>query len=187
MDFLLYHRGMQLDQIFKKIYESISSVDAFYRPILDGYLTPMSQGEYWNKSWREFEVGLVKGSWTVHYSYVWLWIDNIDKIYDSIRQHFSQHIDDMVDDCLIYCKNSTLTWKEETVWENKWRWDIWEETGNKTSTPDQSNIKLKTKVTVWETIPMNGIYRNRDTVRYESDEPIKMKLFQLSRAGNKDE
>lgn len=187
MDFLHYHRGIPLDQIFKKIYESISSVESFYRPILEGYLIPMADGQYWNRSWREFEVGPVKGPWTIHYSYAWLWIDNIDEIYDSVRNNFSQYIDEMADDCLVYCKNSTLSWKEEKVWENKWRWDTWEEKGIKIDIPEKANIMLKTAVTIWENVPMNEIYRNRDTVRYDSGEPIKMKLFQLSRAGNNDE
>ena len=182
IDFLYYHKQVPLELIFKKIFNSVSVIDDFYKPIYNGYLTPITNGEYRNKSWRQFEIGPVNGAWTVHSSYAWLWCNYRDEIYNSIKAEFIDYIDDIVDDCLLYCKNSTLGVTEDLIWENKWRWDSWEEAGDKSAVPKQEVIKL---ITVSEEIMWTNksLYRNRSTYRYDSRDPIKMKMFQITRAG----
>jgi len=184
IDFLYYHRNIPLNEIFEKIFISLSKVDEFYQPIYNNYLTPISNGEYWNKSWRQFEIGPIKGGWTVHSSYAWLWCTHKENIYKSIRKEFAEYIDDKVDDCLTYCKNSTLGIEEDITWENKWRWDIWEEVGNREAQVLEESVMLTTTATSINWNDRINLYRNRCTIRQDSQEPIKMKMFQISRAGN---
>lgn len=184
IDFMHYQKGVPLDDIFKKIYNALSSVDDFYKPIYNDYLTPLSEGKFWNKSWRQFEAGPITGLWTIHSSYAWLWCHNRDAIYNAIEAQFAEHIDDIVKDCLLYCKNSTFNVDETIVWENQWRWDLWEEAGDRAATPVSQPIMLETKPTKVHWSNKLELYRNRYTVRHETQEPIKMKLFQMSRAGN---
>lgn len=184
IDYLYYHNNVPLNVIFKKLFLALSSVDEFYKPVYNEYLTPIAEGEYWNKSWRQFEVGPIKGAWTVHASYAWLWCNNRDAIYAAIEREFSEYLNDAVKDCLLYCKNSTIDVKENTVWENQWRWDNWEEEGVRTVHPVKEPIALETKVLTVPWSNKSELYRNRNTVRHLTQEPIKMKLFQMSRAGN---
>ena len=60
-------------------------VDEFYKPIYNEYLTPLAEGKYYNKSWKQFEVGPIKGRFTVYMSYIWLWCMNKEKIYPRIQ------------------------------------------------------------------------------------------------------
>jgi radical SAM superfamily enzyme YgiQ (UPF0313 family) len=184
IDILYHHRGMELDVIFKRIFNLLQSVDNFYKPIYNQYLTPLAEGEYWNKSWRQFEVGPIKGTWTVYASYAWLWCEYRDEIYEAIRKEFSEYMDELMEDCLIYCKNSTLNVSADKVWENKYRWDLWEEAGDKKAIPKREPIELITKVANIMWYNRDGLYRNAHTYRKKTDEKIKMKLFQLSRAGS---
>jgi hypothetical protein len=184
IDYLYYHKQVPLDDIFKRIYTTLSSVEEFYSPVYNDYLTPLSNGEFWNKSWRQLEVGPVKGYFTVHSAYTYLWLTNIDKIYDTLRINFSEHMDTQTDDCLTYCRNSTFG--DETItWENEWRWDNWEETGDRTAIPEHQSVTLVTEKTEvnWN-MGIKRIYRNMSTSRKDSGEKIKMKIFQMSRTEN---
>lgn len=187
IDMLHHHKNIALDVIFKKIYLSVSSVDGFYKPVYDEYLTPLAEGEYWNKSWRQFEVGPVTGSWTIHSAYAWLWCHNREEIYNAISREFAEYLDELLVDCLSYCKNSTFNVDEEISWVNDYRWDLWEEIGNKKLLPVKEQIELVTKVEAVEWWKRDSLYRNTSTYRKQTDEKIKMKLFQISRAGEKNE
>jgi radical SAM superfamily enzyme YgiQ (UPF0313 family) len=187
IDILYHHMGVQLDIIFKKIYNTLSSIDDFYGPIYNEYLTPMAEGHYYNKSWRQFEVGPIKGTWTVHSAYAWLWCQNKEKIYETIEKEFSEYINELTKDCLLYCKNSTIDSPHEVVWENKYRWDLWEEIGNKKVLPVKESIQLITKVEKVDWYDKIKLYRNFSTYRKNTNDKIKMKMFQLTRAGKKDE
>lgn len=180
IDLLFYHKHVPLDEIFKKIFLSLSSVKEFYEPVKTEYLDELADGKFWNKAWRQFEQGPVRGRWSVHSSYAYLWIANKQKIYRAINEQFADYIDDIVEDCLLYCKNSTISLEEDCVWENQWRWDDWEETGDKKALPVKESVEL---ITVYQHIDWNSkqIYRNKFTHRKEGMQPIKMKLFQLSR------
>lgn len=185
IDFLHYHRGVPLDTIFKKLYLAMSSVDSFYKPIKEGYLDKMANGEYWNKSWRQFETGPIKGAWTVHASYAWLWCSNIEPIYKAVRNQFSEYLDDMSNDCLVYCENSTISKEHDVVWTNKWRWDDWEENNKqKISLPVKEEIELYTKAEKINWYDKVNLYRNRCTYRHNSMEKIAMKLYQMTRLGD---
>lgn len=183
IDMIFHHRGVELDVIFKKLYNAMSSVDDFYKPIYNDYLVPLTEGKYWNRSWREFEVGPLKGSWTIHVSYAWLWCTHRDQIYNAIHREFKDNIDDMVNDCLLYCKNSTFNVPEDLIWENEYRWDQWEEAGDKTVLPIKEKVVLITKNTEVMWYNKSEMHRNFNTYRQETGEKIKMKLFQMSRAG----
>ena len=181
INFLHYHKQIDIDVIFKKIFNSLSNVSKFYDPIYSDYLTPLANGEYWNKSWRQFEAGPVTGPWSIQSSYLWLWCSNIEEVYESIRTEFSDCIDDAVSDCLIYCKNSTLGVSQDITWENSWRWDNWEESATPNVFPEHSTIKLVTKYQEIDWLDRSTLYRNRATFRYHTQEPIKMKMLQLTR------
>jgi hypothetical protein len=116
----------------------------------------------------------------VHSSYAYLWVANKQKIYQAIKEQFADYIDDIVEDCLLYCKNSTIVLEEDCVWENQWRWDDWEETGDKKVLPVKESVEL---TTVCQHIDWHSkkLYRNMFTCRKEDMRPIKMKLFQMSR------
>jgi hypothetical protein len=184
IDILYYHRGVLLSLIFKNIFKVMSSIDTFYSPIYNNYLTPMAEGKFWNKSWRQFEVGPVAGAWSIYSSYAWLWCENRNEIYNGIRSIFKDEIDELLDDCLVYCENSTFGSKNDIIWENKWRWDLWEEVGDRTILPKKENVKLITKSVEVPWNERSKLYRNNSTYRADSREPIRMKMFQLSRAGN---
>lgn len=183
IDILHHHKNVGLDIIFKKIYNALSSVENFYKPILDDYLNPMAEGKFWNKSWRQLEVGPIKGTWTIHPAYAWLWCNNREEIYKAIHREFNEYLDDLLLDCLIYCKNSTIDVKEDLTWENEYRWDLWEEKGDKKAHPIKEKVELITKVSNVEWFNKSTLYRNNSTYRKQTDEKIKMKLFQMSRAG----
>jgi radical SAM superfamily enzyme YgiQ (UPF0313 family) len=183
IDFLHFHKNIPLDIIFKKIFVSVSSVDEFYQPIYQRYLTPLANGEYKGKSWRQFESGPVTGGWSAYSSYTWLWTTNKDNLYRSIRTVFAEYIDEQVDDCLTYCKNSTFKLDHDIVWENKWRWDLWEEAGAKHRSIPKESIKFTTKSMVVDWEQSKELYRNMHTYKFDTNERIKMKMFQLSRAG----
>lgn len=187
IDILFHIKEVPLDVVFKKIFTALSKVDNFYKPIYDEYLTPIAEGKFWNKSWRQFEIGPIKGTWTVYASYAWLWCTNRDEIYESLRCEFVEIIDDLLEDCLLYCKNSTFAVPEELIWDNKYRWDIWEEEGNKKILPKLETVSLVTKAIDVEWKNKSSMYRNFATFRKDTNERIKMKLFQMSRAGKKDE
>jgi hypothetical protein len=183
IDFLHFHKNIPLDIIFKKIFVSVSSVDEFYQPIYQRYLTPLANGEYKDKSWRQFESGPITGGWSAYSSYTWLWTTNKDNLYRSIRNVFAEYIDEQVDDCLTYCKNSTFKLDHDIVWENKWRWDLWEEAGAKHRSIPKESIKFTTKSMVVDWEQSKELYRNMHTYKFDTNERIKMKMFQLSRAG----
>ncbi len=183
IDLMYYHKNVPLEVIFKKLFTAMSSVEEFWEPIYNNYLTPLANGEYRNKSWRQFEVGPIKGAWTVYTSYVWLWSNNRDKIYDAIIREFSEYSDEIMLDCLEYCKKSTFNTDNDIVWENRWRWDEWEENGNRKVLPREETIKLITKSATINWNSRHEMYRNMHTYRFETDEKIKMKLFQFTRAG----
>ena len=178
IDFLYYYRNVPISKIFKKLYLSMSSVDNFYKPIENDYLNKIVNGDYWNKSWRQFEQGPVVGHWTVFASYTWLWCTNIDEIYSKIKENFKEYLDEQALDCLLYCKNSTFGNSSNIVWENKWRWDLWEENGSKTNLIKKENIELITESKEINWINSQSLYRNLNTYRYNNMEKIKMKLFQ---------
>jgi hypothetical protein len=184
IDMLHYHKNVPLNIIFKNIYNVLSSIEGFYKPIYDGYLTPLANGEFWNKSWRQFEVGPIKGAWTIYSSYVWLWCNRKDEIYEGIRNVFHEHIDDMTEDCLRYCQNSTFGDNINITWDNEWRWDLWEENADKTAFPKKEKITLTTKTDNINWYDRTKLYRNNSTYRDATGEKIKIKLFQQSRTEN---
>ena len=104
------------------------------------YIDLIVAGEYWDKSYKQFEIGPVKGQWTAITSYTWLWCEHKEKIYNSIRTEFAEYVDEIVDDCLTYCMNSTFGTKEEVVWNSKWRWDNWEESLEKETVPVKETV-----------------------------------------------
>lgn len=178
IDFLYYHKNVPLERIFKGIFNSLKSVDEFWHPVYNDYLSAIADGKYWNDSWRRFEVGPIKGLWTIHSSYAWLWCEHKDKIYEKIRLEFSDHVDEIVDDCLTYCKNSTFNAKEDIIWSNNFRWDIWEEEGVRENQVKKEKITLITKSLEPDWGDKNSLYRNSFTYRLDSNEKIKMRLFQ---------
>jgi hypothetical protein len=181
VDFLYYHKNIPINEIFKKIYTSLSSVESFYKPIEEEYLNKIVSGKYWNKSWRQFEQGPITGLWTVYSSYAWLWCNNKEEIYNSIEHVFKDYINEQVLDCLSYCKNSTFGNTKDIAWENSWRWDLWEENGIRNDLIKKEKIKLITKTSDINWDDRKSLYRNFNTYRYNNMEQIKMKLFQVSR------
>jgi tRNA A37 methylthiotransferase MiaB len=181
VDYLHYHRKIPLDFIFKSIFISLSEVDSVYKEVCENYLDPLSAGEYWNKSWRQFEVGPIKGLWTVYSSYAYLWCEHKSEIYNRIRKNFKPFIDEIVEDCLTYCEHSTLGTKEDVVWENLWRWDLWEESGGKDNTLNKGQIQFINIPDNIDWIHQTTIYRNKFTFRLTDRSPIKMKLFSLEK------
>lgn len=186
-DYLHYTLGVPVDFIFKKIYLSMSRVKEFYEPIETGYLDEIIKGGYKEKPWRQFEVGPIQGTWSLFLSYVWLWSEYREEIFKNIESEFSEYMDDIVSDCLLYCKNSTFGVKEDIVWTNKYRWDLLEETNTKDQTPTQEMIEFKNvhSPDMWSKSE-KSMFRNMTTVRTSTNEPIKMKIFEIIRK-NKDD
>lgn len=176
VDFLYRHRQYSISKTFKKIFLSMKNTKGFYDLVHDEYLTKIINGEYAKKPWRQFEVGPIKGAWSLHDSYLWLWCHYKKQVYNNLRQELSDIMDEMIEDCLTYCENSTVSDTDETIWINKWRWDIWEENRDYDNLPLNENITLITKK---EHVEYNQkkTYRNQNTYRLETDEKIKIKLF----------
>jgi hypothetical protein len=171
-----------VELIFKKIFLTLSTIEEFYMPVYDGYLTPLVKGDYWNKPWRQFEVGPVTGQFSVFSSYTYLWISNIDKIYAGLKFNFKEYLTPAVEDCLLYCKNSTFNTSSDLVWNNKWRWDNWEESYNHSTHPVEEDITLITRrMDIDWSNGVKTLYRNISTFRENTNEKIKMKIHQSSR------
>ncbi len=187
IDYIHHIRGVPADIIFKKIYLSISKVKDFYEPIETGYLDEIIKGGYSEKPWRQFEIGPIKSTWSLFRSYTWLWSEHREQIYKNIEIEFAEYLDDITLDCLLYCKNSTFGVKEDIVWVNQYRWDLLEESNIKNQKPKLESVKFKTIFSpkLWYKDDKE-LYRNLTTVRYDTNEPIKMKLFELVRK-NKDD
>jgi radical SAM superfamily enzyme YgiQ (UPF0313 family) len=177
-DFLHYNKNIPLELIFKKIFTAISKVDNFYSPIYNRYLTPLSNGEFLNKSWREFNIGPISGSWAIIQSYIWLWITYKDEIYMSLFEEFNEYLDASATDCLFYCKNSTFSDNSSIIWDSLWRWDLWEESRDKSVMPLNETIMLITKnenINWYAT----DILRNQNSYRFYTDEKIHVETFKV--------
>jgi hypothetical protein len=59
--------------------------------------------------------------------YYWLWINNLDEIFQSLLSTFS--VDEQIIDCLNYIKHTTIRENYSTSWTAKWDWKTWEEGG----------------------------------------------------------
>lgn len=181
VNFLHNHKNIDISTSFKKIFNAIKNTKGFYNVVHDEYLIKIINGEYAAKPWRQFETGPIKGVWSVHASYSWLWYRYKQQIYENLRKELGSTVDGITDDCLIYCQNSTFNEEQDVVWFNTWRWDLWEEQGNFDVLPVKEKIKLITKKHDIE-FDVNKSYRNMHTYRFDSDEKIKMKLFSGTRA-----
>lgn len=180
VDVMYHHYGILPRESFRKLFKSLANVPGFWEPVHD-YLTKISNGEYGDNSWRELNVGPITGTWSIYAALLWLWCSNKKEIYKSIRTEFANYIDERLDDCLTYCENSTFGESQDVSWESKWRWDRWEETNNPKLEPVKEPVKLLTKYSSNINWKDKAIVRPYYTVREETNDPIKIKVFKLKK------
>jgi hypothetical protein len=122
IDFMLEYRNQPAGVTLKKIFDVISKVPNFYDPI-DNYLQLIIEGKLANSDWKtipNLNMQVIQG-------YYWLWINNLDEIFQSLLSTFS--VDEQIIDCLNYIKHTTIRENYSTSWTAKWDWKTWEEGG----------------------------------------------------------
>jgi putative methyltransferase len=123
VEFMKVHRNQEAGITLKKIFEAVSKVPEFYTPI-DNYLQEIADGKFSKKDWKiipDLNMNVFKG-------YFYLWTKNLDKIFKSLHKTFS--VDEQIEDCLEYIKNTTIREDKSVNWKSKWDWCAWEQFGH---------------------------------------------------------
>jgi len=164
-----------------------------FKDPVNEYLESIINGTRENLPWREFNVGPVRGDFSINEGLIYCWVSAREEIFKSLREQLLDYMDETLDDLLTYVENSTFRENpNDTIeWETKYRWDLYEERKAKEDPPVKGKILLKTTPNTnikWTDQYINMI-RNMDTVRVVDGTYIKNRTFETKKIiqGNKKE
>ena len=192
VDYLNYHKGLLPRYSYKIIHTAMWNCKQFKDPVNE-YLESIINGTRENLPWREFNVGPVRGDFSINEGLIYCWVSAREEIFKSLREQLLDYMDETLDDLLTYVENSTFRENpNDTIeWETKYRWDLYEERKAKEDPPVKGKILLKTTPNTnikWTDQYINMI-RNMDTVRVVDGTYIKNRTFETKKIiqGNKKE
>lgn len=152
VDLLYFHRGVSPSLVFKKLYSALKIVDGFYGPA-DRHINKIQSGQLKHVDWRimEAEPGFSENANLI---YLYLWSKNKEEIFENIREEFKDYIDEQVDDCLEFLRQTTFRLEGSTTYTSKWNWSDWENTKDKTTLPKKEVMTYITEAQPinWKTV-----------------------------------